>query len=100
MYGTDNSLTFDFLEKERRKGREVRAIVVLDLENVSDKQLNVMHIEGVRGIRFNMASSGKSVSVSDLKEEILRVSRRLEGLGMLREWFLQLYIAGHLWEGK
>lgn len=100
VYGTDNSLTMDFLDRERRKGREVRAIVVLDLDNVSDKKLNVMHIEGVRGIRFNMAASGKGVIVADLREKILRVSKRLEGMGMLRDWFLQLFVAGHLWEGK
>lgn len=92
----------NFLRKARRIGtdREVRAIVVLDLETVTDKELTNMHALGVRGVRFNMAASGKAVQASDLSERILTVAKRLEGLKMLKNWFLQLFIPGNLWEGN
>lgn len=95
-YGTDNSLILDKLvehqaEKSRRK---VRAIAVIDPDNISDIELDRMHQLGVRGIRVNTEATAERVDYGKVRAQIetaaIRISR-------LEHWRCQLYVSGDNW---
>jgi predicted TIM-barrel fold metal-dependent hydrolase len=80
--GTDNAVTLDAV---RQFGQHrARAVAVID-DSFDDQTLKQMHAEGVRGVRFNLAS-GNGTPV----EQLATVARRIAPLG----WHIQVYIDG------
>ena len=75
-YGVDNSCTLDALEQ---LGRSARGVAVVN-DQVSDAELQRLHLAGVRGLRFNLAVG--SVTTVEMMEPL---ARRVAPLG----WHLQ-----------
>lgn len=82
VYGTDNSCLLDSLAFF--EGR-ARGVAVVD-EDTDANQLTALHMAGVRGLRLNHESSGKSDSV-DLVASLRRWADRIGAL----PWHLQVY---------
>jgi predicted TIM-barrel fold metal-dependent hydrolase len=53
-YGADNRCTIDAV---RALGAAARGVAVID-ENTTDRELEIMHTDGVRGVRVNLETSG------------------------------------------
>lgn len=68
-YGTDNACTLDAL---RQLGANARAVVVVD-RAISEKRLEAMHREGVRGVRFNI-STGASKDRDGIRDVAAKVA--------------------------
>jgi predicted TIM-barrel fold metal-dependent hydrolase len=102
-YGTDNTLILGLLrlhkEKHGQKSK-TRAILVLDLDQTTKDDLFEMDNLGVRGIRINMEASGLGANLNELKKFIVRTAEAIKGASLADKWFIQLYIAGELWDGK
>jgi len=79
-YRTDNACTLSALEQI---GGAARAVVVVD-PGVARRELDAMHVRGVRGIRFNVATGDSS----DAKA-ILSLSERVNELG----WHVQFWMS-------
>jgi predicted TIM-barrel fold metal-dependent hydrolase len=80
--GTDNAVTLDAV---RQFGlHRARAVAVID-DSFTESALKQMHADGVRGVRFNLAS-GNGTPV----EQLETVARRIAPLG----WHIQVYIDG------
>lgn len=80
--GTDNAVT---LGAVRQFGQHrARAVAVID-DSFTSVALQQMHADGVRGVRFNLAS-GNGTPV----EQLETVARRIAPLG----WHIQVYIDG------
>ncbi len=71
-YGTDNRCTLDALEKLGKQN--TRAVVVLD-HTVSDRELAAMHEQGVRSIRFNIASGGGPSGLEEIRSPAERIAQ-------------------------
>jgi predicted TIM-barrel fold metal-dependent hydrolase len=99
-YGTDNSLILESLRKSQSEAttRLLRAIFVLDFAVVTAQELREMHDVGVRGVRLNMESGGKRVVVGELKGLLLKVASKLKEAGLEEKWFVQLFVAGEMWD--
>jgi len=76
-YGTDNRVTLDAVAAF---GPAARAVVVVD-DTVADVELQRMHGQGARGIRFNLATGGATTP-----EMIEPLSKRVNELG----WHIQI----------
>ena len=85
VYGNDNRSIVDAMQ---HFGPQCRAVVTLDLENVTEEQLDEMHGFGVRGVRLNFKSKGETPSRQVLQAILLRVA----GFIRSRGWFIQLYL--------
>src|SRR5580692_5737977 len=82
--GTDNAVTLDAV---RQFGQHrARAVAVID-DSFTESALKQMHADGVRGVRFNLAS-GNGTPV----EQLETVARRIAPLG----WHIQVYIDGEM----
>ena len=82
IYGLDNRCTLDALEALQNKAR---AVLVLP-ENVSDAELNAFDVQGARGIRLNIESTG-NFSAADLAMQLQFWGARLVDIG----WHIQVY---------
>jgi D-galactarolactone isomerase len=80
-YGTDNRCLLDALHQF---GDAARGIAVID-ERTSDDEIDVLHAQGVRGIRFNLSRpAGAGVDL------LGTLARRIEHLG----WHVQVHALG------
>lgn len=95
-YGTDNSLILDKLvelqaEKTRR---EVRAIAVINPDNITDSELDHMQALGVRGIRVNTEATGEEVGYDKLRSQIENAVMKIR---RFENWRCQLFVSGDNW---
>lgn len=81
VYGTDNSLLREALRQT--PGRH-RGVVVVD-EGIGDAELDAMHAEGVRGVRFNRVSPVGERDAPTARFEALAPRLRQRG------WHVQWY---------
>ncbi len=79
VYGTNNSAMLDAL---RSGAFAFRGVAVVN-EDISDRELDDMHAAGVRGIRINLASETKGLTLDAAQ----RLSPRLKARG----WHIQFY---------
>lgn len=79
VYGTDNRST---LAAVARSPETLRAVVSLE-DNVSDDELELLHTQGVRGVRVNVAF-GDTYD----KATFLQLASRIKNLG----WHIQLLV--------
>jgi predicted TIM-barrel fold metal-dependent hydrolase len=82
VYSTDNSCMISAL---RGLGDKARGIALVT-ENVSDRELDSLHRERIRGIRLNFVDLGTRDEVS-VRRQFRRASKRIEGRG----WHIQIY---------
>ena len=81
-YGFDNACTLDAL---KQMGSSARAIVVV-APSISDGELNAMHAQGVRGIRFNI-----STGASKDRNAIMTLAQRVHAFG----WHVQFWMGAN-----
>jgi hypothetical protein len=95
-YGTDNSLILDKLVEYQaeKTPRKVRAIAVIDPDNITDIELDRMHQLGVRGIRVNTEATGEKVDYGKVQAQIQRVVVKIS---TLENWRCQLYVSDNNW---
>lgn len=80
VYGNDHRATLDAV----RSGKFAFRAVAVPSSTASDKDLEDMHASGVRGIRVNLASLTKGLTIADVP----RLADRIKGMG----WHLQFYV--------
>ena len=80
VYGNDHRSTLDAV----RSGKFAFRAVAVPSPTASDKDLEDMHASGVRGIRVNLASLTKGLTIADVP----RLADRIKGMG----WPLQFYV--------
>lgn len=80
VYGTDNTVV---LENLKVMAGSWRAIVVID-DSVTDRELESMHAQGVRGIRFNVVDVATEKGVLPM-HLVRRLAQRIAPLG----WHVQ-----------
>jgi 2-pyrone-4,6-dicarboxylate lactonase len=85
VYGTDNRCMLDYVS---RFPDRMRAVVAVD-PGVTDKTLEVMHGQGARGIRVNVADPGGNPFTSF--SEIERMADRLKPLGWHIEFLAHVH---------
>lgn len=85
FYGTDNSCMLDALDAA---GTQARGVAMVN-EQVSDADLQDMHVRGVRALRLDLFLRS-SLPVSELIAYIERSVRRTEAFG----WHVQFYTPG------
>lgn len=86
IYGFDNSCMLDAL---RTLGsRRGRAVVAFDPDTILEPTLREWHAIGVRGVRINLQSVGKSLSMEELKRTLKEHADIIRPFG----WVLQLYV--------
>lgn len=88
-YGTDNSC---LLEAMKRFGRPCRGVVFLP-EHVTSRQIEILHHQGVRGIRLDFFRADKAKLDQDAIVQMLRHAHDIvRDLG----WHVELYSPGHV----
>ncbi|CEL06676.1 hypothetical protein ASPCAL09848 [Aspergillus calidoustus] len=82
------------LQELRARQKSVYAIAVIELESITDRELERMHELGVRGIRLNFQADGKGLDVSRLLDTLQKAADRI---CHLRGWMIQLFVPGWAW---
>lgn len=95
-YGTNNSLVLDKLVdlQDEKSRREVRAIAVIDPDNITDSELNHMQELGVRGVRVNTEATGENVDYGKVRIQIEKAAAKVSRLD---NWRCQLFVSGDNW---
>lgn len=92
IYGNDNSCLLDAL---RMLGpRRGRGVVSFDPKKTSQKQLRDWHRLGVRGVRLNIQSVGRTVDRQQLEVLLKQYADAVRPLG----WVVQVYVPLYLVE--
>ncbi|KAB2576676.1 3-methylitaconate isomerase [Lasiodiplodia theobromae] len=96
-YGSDNSLILDLLRNHSltQQSNLLRAITVIDPDNVTDEELHEMNALGVRGIRINTQAANSTETAEELRKNITAAVERVKGFN---NWKCQLYISGDSWD--
>lgn len=92
IYGNDNGCLLDAL-KELGPNRG-RGVVAFDPSNTTVEQLQQWHDLGVRGARFNVQSSGRTLEPEELAKLLNRYADAVRPFG----WVMQAYVPMHLIE--
>jgi len=83
VYGTDNSAT---LWGMKARGPDARGVAVID-EKTPDSALEEMHRGGIRGIRINLATGGKTADPAAARKRFQDSAERIKSRG----WHVQMY---------
>lgn len=94
-YHTDNSVLKKILQGLKAQNKRSFGIAVVEIEQVSDTELEELHELGVRGIRLNLVSDGKEIDLPLLKTTLQRAADRVK---QLPGWMIQVFIPGKVWE--
>ena len=94
-YKNDCTVMMHCLRELRDRGIRSFGIAVLDLDTITDAQLNEMHALGVRGIRLNFQADGKDVDIIHL---ISLLNRTADRIRHLPSWAIQLFVPGWTWD--
>ncbi|CAK7212649.1 hypothetical protein SCUCBS95973_001535 [Sporothrix curviconia] len=85
-YGNDNSCMLNAL---RQLGpRRARAVIAFDPATTSAAQLQAFHALGVRGVRINLQSVGKTLDAATLRATLQAYADAVRPLG----WVVQVYV--------
>lgn len=82
VYGTNNSVLLDAL---RYFDGQYRGIAVVDVETITDDELDELHDAGVRGLRINLESSNDT-------EKIISNVNAYVAIAKPRDWVVQLWV--------
>ncbi|KNG88382.1 hypothetical protein ANOM_003312 [Aspergillus nomiae NRRL 13137] len=94
-YKTDCRVLLKCLRDLQARNINGRAIVVIDLDDVTDHALDEMHQLGARGIRLNFQADGREVNLTELAHLLYKASRRIQHLP---GWMVQLYVPVWVWD--
>ncbi|KAI9932433.1 hypothetical protein MW887_008674 [Aspergillus wentii] len=94
-YKTDCTVLMHCLQELKDREVTAYAIVVIDLETITDEELEHMHQLGARGIRLNFQADGKEVDLSKLVALLQQAARRISHLP---GWMIQLFIPAWTWD--
>ena len=83
IYGTDNSAT---LWGMKARGRDARGVAVID-EKTTDAELDAMHRAGIRGMRINLATGGRTTDPAAARKRFQDAAERIKSRG----WHVQMY---------
>ena len=83
VYGTDNSAT---LWGMKARGPDARGVAVIDA-NTPDAELDAMGRAGIRGIRINLATGGKTADPAAARKRFQDAAERIKSRG----WHVQMY---------
>jgi 2-pyrone-4,6-dicarboxylate lactonase len=83
IYGTDNRCLLSALQ--HLGTTKARGVVVVDLDSVTDSELQQLYACGARGVRLNLHVSGAGI---DVVRQQVRAARRLRNLA---GWHLQVH---------
>lgn len=87
IYGNDNSAMLDAMKAlgpDRSRG-----VVVFDEATIDNGTLQKWHALGVRGVRLNLASTGKTPDIDAFKSTVERYAAIVKPLG----WMVQIYMS-------
>jgi hypothetical protein len=85
------------LRELRARQKSVYAIAVVELESITDRELEKMHELSIRGVRLNFQADGKCLDVSRLLDTIQKAADRIFHLP---GWMIQLSVPGWAWDSK
>lgn len=77
------------LQQFQEKQKPAYAIVVVDIDNVTDKRTEDMHLLGARGIRLNFQANAKAIDTIEVVSYLQRAANRIKHLA---GWMIQVYI--------
>lgn len=86
IYGNDNSAVLDALRALGPK--RARGVIVFDPSEMTASSLELLHTLGVRGVRLNLASTGKKPDIGAFKKTIQTYAALVKPLG----WMVQIYL--------
>ncbi|CAK7221321.1 hypothetical protein SCUCBS95973_004454 [Sporothrix curviconia] len=87
-YGTDNRHMMDALEQLQGRGR---GIAVVDIDAVSDAELDAMHAGGVRGLRFNLHTLHQEIDRAAFRVALHKYADKIRRL----DWVIQMFVHMH-----
>ena len=90
IYGNDNGCLLDALKELGPK--RGRGVVAFDPSTTTAEQLQEWHELGVRGARFNVQSSGRTLDPEELAKLLHQYADAVRPLG----WVMQAYVPMHL----
>ncbi|KAL5042330.1 hypothetical protein BDW71DRAFT_200635 [Aspergillus fruticulosus] len=93
-YRTDCTVMMKCLQELRAQRKSVYAIAVVELESITDRELERMHELGVRGVRLNFQADGRDLDVSRLLDTLQKAADRI---CHLQGWMIQLFVPGWAW---
>ncbi|KAH8429208.1 uncharacterized protein LDX57_006875 [Aspergillus melleus] len=96
-YKTNCTVLIKSLQELNRREVTAYGIVVVDLERVTNHELDEMHRLGARGIRLNFQADGKEVDTTKLISALRQAAERIRHL---RGWMIQLFVPGWTWDGR
>ncbi|CAH0051873.1 unnamed protein product [Clonostachys solani] len=94
-YGTDNTVLLSTLRSLQALGHKGRGIAVVDVQTVTDAELQEMHHLGVRGLRLNFQADGKSVDTVAFNKSLVAAAERI---AHMPGWAIQVFIPGYIWD--
>ncbi|KAH6645086.1 putative TIM barrel metal-dependent hydrolase [Truncatella angustata] len=92
IYGFDNSCLLEALKQIGT--HHARGVVVFDPHTTPQDTLLEWHNLGVRGVRVNLQSVGKSMSPKELRKTLSQYATAVKHLG----WVIQIYVPMHVIE--
>lgn len=90
IYGNDNGCLLDALKELGPE--QGRGVVAFDPDTTSMDQLREWHKLGVRGARFNVQSSGRTLEPKELADLLHKYADAVRPL----DWVMQAYVPMHL----
>ncbi|CAG9936347.1 unnamed protein product [Clonostachys rosea f. rosea IK726] len=94
-YGTDNTVLLSTLRSLQALGLKGRGIAVVDVQTITDAELQEMHDLGVRGVRLNFQADGKSVDTVAFNKALEAAAERI---AHMPGWMIQVFIPGYIWD--
>jgi predicted TIM-barrel fold metal-dependent hydrolase len=86
IYGTDNSCLLDALQKTGPS--RGRGVVVVDPSTIQPETVEMWHSLGVRGLRVNLQSVGKTMDRTELEETLLHHAE----IARPHNWIIEMYL--------
>jgi predicted TIM-barrel fold metal-dependent hydrolase len=87
-YGDDNRHMIEALEQLQGRGR---GVAVVNIDSVSDAELDSMHAVGVRGLRFNLHTLREEIDRETFKTALHKYADKIRR----HDWVIQLFVQMH-----
>lgn len=85
------------LRELRQQQISAYSIVVIDVDSITDPELEEMHHLGARGIRLNFQAGSQEIDVSKVVCLLQQAAQRIRHLP---GWMIQLFVPSWMWDGK
>lgn len=89
-YGNDNTCMLEALQELQRQKRHARAVITFDPATTTSEQLRAFHALGVRGVRINFQSVGRTmVDEGSMRATLQQYADAVRPL----KWVVQVYVS-------